>query len=94
MKTTPNPEIIRMAQEAGFELPWSLKDQEKLERFAVLLETHIMKTLTREKIADLIEIMLDDERKAIIELADAHLGGDHQGLLNDIRARGKKDDVL
>ena len=29
--------IIEMAQKAGFELPWSIKDQEKLERFANLV---------------------------------------------------------
>tara|TARA_R110000868_G_scaffold17575_1_gene76788 strand:- start:384 stop:704 length:321 start_codon:yes stop_codon:yes gene_type:complete len=30
-------DIIKLALEAGFELPWSIKDQEKLERFANLV---------------------------------------------------------
>ena len=30
-------DIIKLALEAGFELPWSMKDQEKLEAFANLV---------------------------------------------------------
>jgi len=39
-------DIIRMAREAGFELPWSIKDQEKLEAFA-----HLVAAVEREACA-------------------------------------------
>lgn len=96
MSTISRQDLICVAQDAGFSFHDGILTggASDLERFATRFEAHVMRNLTRAKIADCIEIMLEEERKAIIELAEAHLGGDHQGLLNDIRARNNKDDVL
>ena len=57
--------IIEMAQEAGFELPWSIKDQEKLERFA-----NLVAAAEREAIAQMFE-----DAPALVPFAQNDKGG-------------------